>query len=100
MSQSNPQINDQEQYPLAERRRFSRVQVMEATAGAVLAAAVLATAGGVGWLLIALPSRLNQMQDQITRILENQDGFNIRFEKLEEKVIEQDRRIIQLEVGR
>ncbi len=100
MSQSNPQINDQEQYPLVKRRRFSPIQVMEATAGAVLAAAVLATAGGVGWLLMALPGRLNQMQDQITRILENQDRFNIRFERLEEKVTEQDRRIIQLEVGR
>lgn len=71
---------------------------MEATSGAVLAAAILATSGGVGWLLLALPNTLNTLRDQITRILQNQDRFNVRFERLEEKVFEQERKIIKLEV--
>lgn len=81
-----------------ERRKFSRIQVMEATAAATLSAAVIGTAGGVGWLIIQLPSRLGQLEQNITRILENQDMFNQKFLDLEKKVEEHDRRLIKLEL--
>ena len=81
-----------------ERRRFSRVQVMEATAAAVLTAAIIGTAGGVGWLVVQLPSRLQQLESSITRILQNQDAFSEKFGQLERQVQDHDRRIIRLEL--
>lgn len=81
-----------------ERRKFSKIQVFEATAAAVLATAVISTAAGVSWLIVQLPNRLEQLQSQITRILENQDGFNRKFGNLEEKVNDIDRRVIKLEL--
>ena len=81
-----------------ERRRFSRVQVMEATAAAVLAAAIIGTAGGVSWLVIQLPNRLQQLEGSVTRILQNQDAFSEKFGQLEKQVQEHDRRIIRLEL--
>ena len=89
MAPSNPQP-----------RRFSRVQVLEATAGTVLAAAVLATAGGMGWLVISLPNRLQQLETQINQILRNQDQLGVRFEELEKQVTDLDRRTIRLELNR
>jgi hypothetical protein len=80
------------------KKRFSTVQVMEATAAAVLAAAVIGTAGGMGWLIIRLPNHLMQLEKNITQILENQKGFEVRFTKLDETVKELDRRVIKLEV--
>ncbi len=83
-----------------ERRRFSRVQVLEATAASLMAAAILATAGGMGWLVVSLPNRLQQLEAQITQILANQNQFGLRFEKLEQEVQELDRRTIRLELNR
>jgi hypothetical protein len=80
------------------KKRFSAIQVMEATAAAVLAAAVIGTAGGMSWLIIRLPSHLAQLEKNITQILENQKGFETRFTKLDETVKELDRRVIRLEV--
>lgn len=81
-----------------ERRKFSRVQVMEATAAAVLSAAIIGTAGGVGWLIIQLPNRLQQLEQNISRILVNQDLFGKQFSELEKQVEDHDRRIIKLEL--
>jgi hypothetical protein len=86
--------------PPPERRRFSRVQVLEATAASLMAAAILATAGGMGWLVMSLPNRLQQLETQITQILSNQTQFGLRFEKLEQEVQELDRRTIRLELNR
>ncbi len=86
--------------PPPERRRFSRVQVLEATAASLMAAAILATAGGMGWLVVSLPNRLQQLETQITQILSNQTQFGLRFEKLEKEVQELDRRTIRLELNR
>lgn len=84
----------------AERRRFSRVQVLEATAAAVMAAAILATAGGMGWLVVQLPNRLQQLETQMTQILSNQNAFTVRFQELEKQVTDLDRRTIRLELNR
>jgi hypothetical protein len=83
----------------AERRRFSRVQVLEATAAAVMAAAILATAGGMGWLVVQLPNRLQQLETQMTQILSNQNAFTVRFQELEKQVTDLDRRTIRLELN-
>ena len=80
--------------------RFSRIQVIEATAGAVFASAIASTAGGVGWLVVQLPNRLSQMEQSIQRILTNQDQFRTEFNGLQEKVQVLDRRVIKLELGR
>ena len=71
---------------------------MEATAAAVLAAAIIGTAGGVSWLVIQLPNRLQQLEGSVTRILQNQDAFSEKFGQLEKQVQEHDRRIIRLEL--
>ena len=81
-----------------ERRKFSRTQVMEGTAAAVLAAAIIGTAGGMGWLVIQLPSRLQQLEGQITRILQNQDVFTKDVLDLKDQVQDLDRRVIKLEL--
>jgi predicted PurR-regulated permease PerM len=84
--------------PPLERRRFSRIQVLEGVAATVLSAAVLGTAGGVGWLVIALPSEIKQIKAQIQQIVSNQNTFSDRFMDLEKQVNDHDRRIIRLEV--
>jgi septal ring factor EnvC (AmiA/AmiB activator) len=80
--------------------RFSRVQVVEATAAAVLASAIASTTGGVAWLVVQLPNRLQQMESSIERILNNQERFETKFTGLEEQVQDHDRRIIRLELRR
>ena len=90
--------DQEDSYSGPERRRFSRVQVLEATAAAVLAAAIIGTAGGVGWLIVQLPNRLRQLEDSVTRVLQNQDMFSDKFIDLEKQVQDHDRRIIKLEL--
>jgi septal ring factor EnvC (AmiA/AmiB activator) len=80
--------------------RFSRIQVVEATAAAVLASAIASTTGGVAWLVVQLPNRLQQMESSIDRILNNQERFETKFTGLEEQVQDHDRRIIRLELRR
>lgn len=81
-----------------QKPHFSRIQVMEATAAALLAASIIGTAGGVGWLAVALPNQLRQMQDQIKEIIGNQNSFRENFTELQKQVNEHDRRLIRLEL--
>ena len=90
--------SDSETHIPIERRKFSRIQVMEGTAAAVLSAAIIGTAGGMGWLVIQLPSRLQQLEGQITRILQNQDVFSKDVLDFKDQVQELDRRVIKLEL--
>jgi hypothetical protein len=83
-----------------ERRKFSRTQVLEGTAAAVLAAAIIGTAGGMGWLVVQLPSRLQQIEGQITRLVQSQNIFSEKFVDLEKQVQDHDRRLIRLEIRR
>jgi septal ring factor EnvC (AmiA/AmiB activator) len=76
------------------------VQVLEATAASLMAAAILATAGGMGWLVVSLPNRLQQMETQITQMLRNQDLFGAQFQELQKQVNDLDRRTIRLELNR
>jgi beta-lactamase regulating signal transducer with metallopeptidase domain len=73
-------------------------QIAQNASATILATAVISTACGVLWLVVSLPARLQQFEHQITQVLKNQDIFGTRFEKLEEKVDQQDRRIIRLEL--
>lgn len=74
--------------------------MLEATAASLMAAAILATAGGMGWLIVSLPNRLQQLETQISQILSNQTQFGLRFQELEKQVTELDRRTIRLELNR
>ena len=87
-------------YPLVECRQFNRVHVAEGIAATVLAAAVVTTAAGVGWLIIQLPNRLQKMEGDISRVLEGQERLAQRFIELEKEVEDHDRRIIKLELRR
>lgn len=71
---------------------------MEATAAAVLAAAIIGTAGGMSWLVVQLPNRLQQLESTMARILQNQDVFSEKFLDLEKQVQDHDRRLIKLEL--
>lgn len=82
----------------AKKPHFSRVQVLEATAAALLAASIIGTASGVGWLVVALPNQLRQMQDQINTIISNQNSFRENFSELQKQVYDHDRRLIKLEL--
>lgn len=79
-------------------RRFNRIKVVEDAASSLIAAAIIGTATGVGWLVLNLPNRLTQLENQITQILRNQDAFGNRFRDLENAVDDHDRRIIRLEL--
>ena len=83
-----------------DRRRPNLAHILEATAAAVLAAAVLGTASGMGWLVISLPSLLQSMREQIGQVVKNQETFGRRFDGLEDRVMDHDRRLIKLEVKR
>lgn len=95
-------MDDQPQptYPFVERRHFNRVNVAEGIAATVLAAAVITTAAGVGWLIIQLPNRLQKLEGDIARILDGQERLTQRFIELEKEVEDHDRRIIKLELRR
>lgn len=70
---------------------------MEATAATVLAAAIIGSATGVTWLVVQLPSRLQQIESSIERLLGGQERLGERFEALDTKVREHEVRIIKLE---
>lgn len=89
---------DQSPSAAPERSRFSRIQVFEATAASCLAAAILCTSAGMGWLVLSLPNRLQQLETQITLILKNQDIYREDFKQLKQQVDGIDRRVIRLEV--
>lgn len=90
----------QQTHPFVERRQFSQARVAEGIAATVLAAAVVSTAAGVGWLIVQLPNRLQRLESDILRILEGQERLTQRFTELEEEVEDHDRRIIKLELRR
>jgi hypothetical protein len=79
------------------RPKFSPVRITEDVVAAVLSALILATSTGVGWLVINLPNRLQQLEQQMTQILKNQDAFSERFLDVEKNVNDLYRRVIQLE---
>jgi exonuclease VII small subunit len=54
----------------------------------------------MGWLVVSLPNRLQQLETQITQILSNQNQFGLRFQELEKQVTDLDRRTIRLELNR
>jgi H+/gluconate symporter-like permease len=72
------------------------IEVMQASLGTVLAAAIVATAGGVGWLVTKLPARLDRIDMEIRQLQQVKQAIK----DLEANDAEQDRRIIRLEVGR
>jgi hypothetical protein len=74
--------------------------MLEATAAAVLSAAILASSGGVVWLVVKLPDRLQEMEKQIAQILLNQGQFGVRIREIEKQINDQDRRLIKLELNR
>lgn len=78
--------------------KFSAVQVLEGASAAILAAAVIGTAGGVGWLIVRLPHELSRLERALMQVRDSQRGFESRFTRLEETVDQQDRRIIRLEL--
>lgn len=78
--------------------RFSRIQVLEMASGAVLAAAIITTSGGMSWLLTQLPNKLNALERDSRQILTNQSRLENRLDTLWGEVRAQDRRLIRLEL--
>ena len=83
-----------------ETPRFSRVRVVEAVIASLVVSLALATSGGVMWLVVQLPKRLDQMELSIQRILDNQKQFEGKVGDLEEAVSGHEKRIIKLELNR
>lgn len=79
---------------------FSRVRVTESIVAALLVTLISGTSGGVLWLVMQLPNRLEQMEQSIQRILTNQDQFRTDVKGLEDKVQGIDQRVIKLELTR
>lgn len=78
--------------------KFSRIQIIEAAAGSALAAAIIATSGGMFWLIASLPNKLTGLERDIRQILGNQNRLETRLESVWREVREQDRRLIRLEM--
>lgn len=85
---------------MEERRPPSRLQIAEATAAAVLASAIISTAGGMFWLVVTLPQRLQTLESTVQGMAKQFSTFDRRVEKLEEKVGQQDQRLTRLEYKR
>jgi len=60
----------------------------------------MGTAAGVRWLVTELPSKLNQIEARIDQVVNNQNRVDQNLKILEGRVIDHDRRIIRLEMGR
>lgn len=80
-----------------DRRKLSDVHVLSSTAATVLAAAVIGSFSGILWLIIQLPSRLQQLENGIERIATNQERLESRLEWIEGQVRQHETRIIRLE---
>jgi hypothetical protein len=74
------------------------IQVLEASAGVVLASMIITTTGGVGWLVVQLPARLQQIEARIDQLVNSQTRVDQNLKILEDRVVDHDRRIIRLEV--
>lgn len=77
--------------------RLDRVQIIEATAGAILAAAIVSTFGGVTWLVFKLPVQLTSLQDRLEQLIENVTELDDDLGKLKTRVDDHERRIYKLE---
>lgn len=80
--------------------RFNSVRVTESIVAALLVTLISGTSGGVLWLVVQLPNRLEQMELSIQRILDNQRQFESKFSGLEDTVNTHEKRIIKLELTR
>lgn len=76
---------------------YSRLQIAEATAAAVLASAIVSSAGGVFWLVVSLPSRLTQLERSTADLVRLLGALEPRIDQVELKVTDHDRRIEDLE---
>ena len=74
--------------------------MLEASAGVVLSSRIITSTGGVGWLVVQLPARLQQIEARIDQLVNNQTRVDQNLKILEDRVVDHDRRIIRLEVGR
>lgn len=71
---------------------------MEAAAGAALAAAIMATATGMFWLVASLPNKLTGLERDIRQVLGNQTRLETRLDNLWREVNAHDRRLMKLEM--
>jgi hypothetical protein len=76
---------------------YSRLQIAEATAAAVLASAIVSSAGGVFWLVVSLPTRLTHLERSASELVRLVGALEPRIDRVELKVTDHDRRIEDLE---
>lgn len=80
--------------------RLTRLQMFEATGAAVLASAIVSTAGGMFWLVVTLPQKLTLMEASVQQLGRTLTTVDQRVERLEEKQLEHDGRLTRIEVHR
>lgn len=81
-------------------RHFSRVQIAEATAAAVLGSAIISTAGGMFWLVVTLPTRLQSLEVQVAQMIRSFGAIDSRFQRVETQLDDHDKRLVRIEVRR
>lgn len=81
-------------------RQFSRVQIAEATAAAVLGSAIISTAGGMFWLVVTLPTRLQSLEVQVAQMIRSFGAIDSRFQRVETQLDDHDKRLVRIEVRR
>ncbi len=77
--------------------RFSKVQIAEATAAAVLASAIVSSAGGVFWLIVSMPGRFTALETNVKELVRLVGTLEPRIQRIETTIEQQDRRIEVLE---
>lgn len=77
--------------------RSIRHGVAEATASAVLASAIVSTAGGVFWLINTLPSTINRLNASVQDISRTLQSMDLRFDRVERQLEQHEFRIQRLE---
>lgn len=77
----------------------NRMSIIEQTGAAVLASAIVTTAGGMFWLVVTLPQKLTTLEATVQQLGRTLNGIDTRVERLEEQALDHDKRITRVEVG-
>ena len=80
-----------------EESKPVRQAVAESTASAVLAAAIMATSGGVFWMVSTLPRTIDQLSRNVETIKDNLEAMQNEFRTLERRVDRHEDRLDRLE---
>ena len=80
-----------------QRQKLSGLQLIEATAAGVLVSAIVSSTGGIFWLIVSLPQKLNMMEQNLNQLVRLVGSMEPRLDRIEIKVTDHEGRLERLE---